>query len=264
VRVQAELKKAQTTEMQINLGAMRTKLNRGIARFRKLQQTYMPVVRQMLGDMSLKADTLAEDVPLLLLSALSEAERGRCVLGLEPIEALMRDAQCRMGLVRLRNQLHIKSRLLTYKKNHARHQGANTRSRTIVARNESKIRLHSEKYQTAWEAIRKLNGGDESMVGWRVLRKDDIHCMEDQEDLRKKAKDRERQRERRQKKNSQLRAHGLLPSEVDDDMDIDDNDEDEGSAGRGAENRHQVSWIWTIAGTEGTDAALENGMWKIR
>ncbi|KAJ7805644.1 hypothetical protein B0H13DRAFT_1670300 [Mycena leptocephala] len=236
VRVQAELKKAQTTEMQINLGAMRTKLNRGIARFRKLQQTYMPVVRQMLGDMALKADTLAEDVPLLLPSALSEAERGRCVPGLEPMEALMRDAQCRMGLVRLRNQLHIKSRLLVYKKNHARHQGANTRSRTIVARNESKIRLHSEKYQTAWEALRRLNGGDESMVGWRVLKKDDIRCMEDQEDLRKKVKDRERQRERWQKKNSELRAHGLLPSE------------------------RQVSWIWTIAGTEGTDAALENAL----
>jgi hypothetical protein len=132
-----------------------------------------------------------------------------------------------------------------------------------VARNESKIRLHSEKYQTAWEAIRRLNGGDESMVGWNVLRKDDIRCMEDSEDLRKKAKECEAQRARWQKKNAQLRAHGLLPSEVDDDMAVDDDGEDAGPAERGAENRCQVSWIWTIAGTEGMDAALENGTWKI-
>ncbi|KAJ6517942.1 hypothetical protein C8R47DRAFT_929902, partial [Mycena vitilis] len=79
----------------------------------------------------------------------------------------------------------------------SRHQGANTRSRTIVTRNESKIRLHSEKYQTAWEAIRKLNGGDERLVGWRVLKREDIRCMEDAEDLRKKAKAREAQAAKR-------------------------------------------------------------------
>jgi hypothetical protein len=63
VRVQAELKKAQTTEMQIDMGAMRKKLNRGIARFRKVQQTYMPAALQALGDMQLSENLLAEDVP---------------------------------------------------------------------------------------------------------------------------------------------------------------------------------------------------------
>jgi hypothetical protein len=209
----------------------------------------------MLGEMGLAVEVQAEDVPLLLPSALTEAQRVRCVLGLEHIEALMRDAQCQVSLVCLQNQLHIKSCLLTYKKNHAWHQGANTRSRTIVARNESKIRLHSEKYQAAWEALQKLNNGDDSMVGWRVLRKDDIRCIEDKEDLRKKAKARETQREKRRKKNAELREHGLLPAEVDDDMDW----EDEEGPGRGPENQRQVSWIWTITGMEGTDAGLENG-----
>ncbi|KAF7343819.1 CxC2 domain-containing protein [Mycena sanguinolenta] len=254
VRLQAELKKAGTTGMQIDLAAMRTKLNRGIARFRKIQQAYMPVAVQLLGEMDLPPTTLAEDVPLLLPSALTEAQRTRCAGGLEHVEALMRDAQCRTALTRLRNQLHIKSRLLTYKKNHVRHQGANTRSRTIVTRNESKIRLHSEKYQTAWEAMRKLSGGNEELVGWRVLKREDIRCMEDTEDLRKKAKARAAREATRRQKTSEKRAHGMLPAEEDDDM------EWEEDGGRGPENQRQISWIWVVAGTEGTDAGLENGL----
>jgi hypothetical protein len=89
-------------------------------------------------------------------------------------------------LVKLRNQLHIKARYLNYKKLHARHQGANTRSHTIVNRNESKIRLHSEKYQATWAALVAIEGGDESQVGWHKLRKADIRCMEDVDDLAKK------------------------------------------------------------------------------
>ncbi|KAJ6508194.1 hypothetical protein C8R45DRAFT_1207936 [Mycena sanguinolenta] len=222
--------------------------------FRKIQGAYMPTALQLLRDMDLPSTTLAEDVPLLLPSALTSVQRARCADGLEHIEALMRDAQCRTGLTRLRNQLHIKSRLLTYKKNHVRHQGANTKSRTILTRNESKIRLHSEKYQTAWEALRKLNGGDETLVGWRVLKRDDICCREDPEDLRKKEQQRIAREAKHRVKNSELRAHGILPAEVDDDMEIDDD------VGRGPENRCQVSWIWAVAGTEGTDAALESAL----
>ncbi|KAJ7856413.1 hypothetical protein B0H13DRAFT_1902672 [Mycena leptocephala] len=258
VRVHAELKKAQTTEMQIDMGAMHKKLNQGIARFRKVQQTYMPAALQALGDMQLPENLLAEDVPLLLPSALTEAQRARCIPGLDHIEVLMCDAQCRTGLLRLRAQLHIKSRLLTYKKNHVRHQGANTRSRTIVARNESKIWLHSEKYQTAWEAIRKLNNSDEGMVGWRVLRREDIRCMEDAEDLCKKAKAREAQNMKRHQKKAELRAQGLLSVEEEEEMDCDE--EEKGVDDRGPENQCLVSWIWTLAGMEGSDAAFGEGL----
>ncbi|KAJ6458474.1 hypothetical protein C8R45DRAFT_843740 [Mycena sanguinolenta] len=205
--------------------------------------------------MDLLLTTLVEDVPLLLPSALSEGQRARCVDGLEHVKALLCDAQCRTGLTRLRNQLHIKSRLLTYKKNHVWHQGANTRSRTIVTWNESKIRLHSEKYQTAWEALRKLNSGDEMLVGWRVLKRDDIRCMEDAEDLRKKEKQRSTREAKWRAKNSELLAHGMLPAELEDDM-----DDEEEDVGRGTENRRQVSWIWAVTGTEGTDATLTSAL----
>ncbi|KAJ7486368.1 hypothetical protein B0H11DRAFT_1721689 [Mycena galericulata] len=255
VRVQAELKKAATTEMQIDMNALRTKLNRGILRFRKLQRTYMPAALQVLGDRRLPDDILAEDVPLMLPSALTLAQREACVAGLPEIESMMRDAQCRTALVRLRNQLHIKSRLLLYKGNHTRHQGAKTRAQTIVARNESKIRLHSEKYQAAWEALRRLNNGDESMVGWRVLKRDDIRCMEDPEDVARLAKERKEKAAKLRTKHQMLRDHGLLPAEKDDDMDWEGGE----SVGRGGENVRKVSWIWTLAGTEGTDAGFEEG-----
>ncbi|KAJ6487573.1 hypothetical protein C8R45DRAFT_1097471 [Mycena sanguinolenta] len=231
VRVQAELKKAGT--MGMDLAAMSL---------------------QVLGDMALPSTTLAEDVPLLLPSVLTDVQHTQYSDGMDHIEALMRDAQCCTSLTRLRNQLHIKSHLLTYKKNHVRHQGANTRSRTIVMRNESKIRRHSKKYQMAWQALRVLNGGEDEMVGWKVLKKDDIRCMEDAEDLWKKAKEQAACKAKWRERNLILRTDGLLSAEEDDDMDGEDT-----GTGQGPENQRQMSWIWAVAGTEGTDAGLENG-----
>ncbi|KAJ7731027.1 hypothetical protein B0H16DRAFT_1773254 [Mycena metata] len=53
IRVQAALKKANTTEMQINLKTMRTKLSRRVAQFRNLQQTYTLASLQALGEMDI-------------------------------------------------------------------------------------------------------------------------------------------------------------------------------------------------------------------
>ncbi|KAJ7659741.1 hypothetical protein DFH06DRAFT_1326762 [Mycena polygramma] len=176
VRVQAELKKAQTTGQQIDLTSMRTKLNRGIARFRKIQQTYMPAA----------------------------------------IQSTLRHC----------------------------------------------FQLHSEKYQNEWEVIRRLNGGDERMIGWRALMRDDIRCMEDPEDLRKKAKAREVQAAKRKTMIANRIEEGMLPAEMDDDL------EPIPGVERGPENQRQVSWIWTLAGADGTDAGLENeweaGIWEAR
>ncbi|KAJ7022857.1 hypothetical protein C8F04DRAFT_1272158 [Mycena alexandri] len=238
--------RALTADMEIDLGGMRAKLNRAISRFRKIQQSYMPAAVNALGEMNLPANVLAEDVPLLLPSALTQAQRERCIPGLPDIELVMRDAQCRTGLVRLRNQLHVKSCLLVYKRGHVCHQAMKTRSRTIVTRNETKVRLHSEKYQTAWE---------------NVLKRDDIRCMADAEDLRRKAKRMKSTMKRRKKQARELREAGILPAEEDHgEQDKDEEmfwDDDDSQVERGPENQRQVSWIWTSAGIDGTDAGLE-------
>ncbi|KAK7055626.1 CxC2 domain-containing protein [Favolaschia claudopus] len=259
LRIQVELKKAGTTTQQIDIIALRRTLSRGIVRFRKLQATYSPGALQALARRGGEAEELPETTPLMLPSALTPEEREvGCVAGVQHIEQLLRDAQCSEALMRLRNQLHIKSRYFDYKALHARHQGANTRTRTLVARNESKIRLHSEKYQAAWEALRLLAGGDASRVGWRRLRKEDVRTMEDPEELTKRQAQRARQDATRQERIRRLQEEG---------EDVRMHEEEEGNQGEEAEvsanpaeNRREVSWIWTMAGSTGSDAELEDAL----
>jgi hypothetical protein len=178
---------------------LRRSLNQSIQRLRKLQATYTPASIVALGQqVNVPDDEQPEQVPLFLPSALSTAQRSmEGVAALAVIKGAMREAQCSHTLVRLRSQLHVKSRLLTYKALQARHQGANTRARAIVERNECKIQLHSEKYQMAWEAKRRLADGDAEMVGWPPLLREDIHCMEDAEELARSAEQRKEQEARR-------------------------------------------------------------------
>ena len=179
------------------------------------------------------------------------------------IEKQLRDAQCRTSLALLRNQLTIKTRFLIHKKNHSRHQKRNTRSRTIVARNESKIRLHSEKYQAAWRALVAIEGGAEARVGWNRLRKEDIRCMEDPEVLSKKAEKKKAARARELRRNAELQAMGEFPliASGSASRSVDDNeDDDDDDAYTLGESRRQVSWIWTLAGKTGTDEELEEGI----
>ncbi|KAJ7300519.1 hypothetical protein DFH08DRAFT_919257 [Mycena albidolilacea] len=206
VRVQAELKKAGTTSQEIDLIALRRTLNRSIQRLRKLQATYTPASIVALGSReNVPEDEQPEQVPLFLPSALSTTQHSmEGVAALAAIEGAMREAQCSNALVRLRSQLHVKSRLLTYKALQARHQGANTRARAIVERNECKIRLHSEKYQMAWEAKRRLADGDAEMVGWPPLWREDIRCMEDAEELARSAEKRKEQEVRRLRREDAL------------------------------------------------------------
>ncbi|KAJ7084767.1 hypothetical protein B0H15DRAFT_951268 [Mycena belliarum] len=284
LRVQAELKKAGTSAQKIGLTAMRTKLTRGIQRFRRLQSVYTPAALQAAsraatqaaaraatqaasqsGGKEAAAHELPEDTPLFLPSALTEEERRvGCIAGLDNIEGLARDAQCRTALVRLRHQLHMKSRLMVYKKTNARHQGANTRSRTIVARNESKVRLHSEKYQCAWEAIRLLNGGDPEKVGWLKLRRQDIRMMEDKEELTKRMERKKKQEAKRRERERRLIEEGEILAPPEDSRDVSSGGEEDGSSeereARGGENRREVSWIWAAAGTSGTDTDLEDAL----
>ncbi|KAJ7120481.1 hypothetical protein C8R43DRAFT_1136866 [Mycena crocata] len=259
VAIQVELKKAQTTAQKIDVLGLRRKLSRGIVRFRKLQATYTPGALQALARRPANPKEVPETTPLMLPSAMTAQEREvGCMAGVDVIEGIARDAQCDSALVRLRNQLHIKSRLMTHKKSHARHQKANTRSRTTVARNESKISQHSGKYQAAWTAMCSL-AGDASKVGWRKLRKEDIRMMQDPEELSRREVKRRKRAERERATRAQLIAEGehLEALEADDDAEWVDEDGDEGEAVR---TKLAPSWIWMVTGTTGSDAELEEAL----
>ncbi|KAJ7732736.1 hypothetical protein DFH07DRAFT_968305 [Mycena maculata] len=251
VRVQVELKKKGTTAQKIDIN---------VRRLRTLQATYTPASIVALNARPAPKDSDEEEPierePLFLPSAVTAEQRAAEPLkGLAMIEDSLRDVQCSTTLQLLRRQLNVKSRLLNYKKLHARNQGPNTRARTTVERKEMKIRLHSEKYQMAWEAKRQLVGGDPARVGWRLLMAEDIRCMEDAAELARGADKRMVQEVWRREREQALRTAGeLLPL-----TEVEQVAEGERAA-RGGENVREVSWIWTVAGTAGTDADLEDAL----
>ncbi|KAJ7670794.1 hypothetical protein DFH06DRAFT_1267265 [Mycena polygramma] len=178
-----------STKQSADVVEKRTKLARYTARFRKLQAVYMPGALQALADQPAPqgekeeaAAALVENVPLLLPSALSEELRASgCNKGVVDIELRLRDAQCRSALDHIRSHLHVKSRFQTYKGGQVRHQGATTRTRGLMNRNDERIRVQAEKYVAAWEAKRALVG--EAAVEWhRLDPKKDLRCMDSNED----------------------------------------------------------------------------------
>lgn len=95
------------------------------------------------------------------------------------IEIEFREAQLRTSLADLRNQLFVKSRLLTQKNLHARHQGATTRARTLLETNQAKISQHTAKYRGAWDALKSGYGNNATLVLHRKLEDKDIVCLGD-------------------------------------------------------------------------------------
>ncbi|KAF7305824.1 CxC2 domain-containing protein [Mycena chlorophos] len=260
IRVQAALKKAKSTASRINLGNMRRKAEGMIRQWRSLQATYLPAALVRLRTLELAPDILVENIPILPPSALTEKQRDAgCQQGLQELEVALRQAQCRVALVALRNQLHIKSRLMKYKKFSSRHQATNTRTRTLVNRNESKLKLHAEKYQRAWTALSVLL--NTTKFGFMVLRAGDIRCMEDADSLSANLLKEARMMKRR----AELIAQGDLPLIDSNEERIRDGDheteEEEAvfeveSATTPGEGRRTMSWIWNETGTTGSEEEL--------
>ncbi|KAF7322736.1 hypothetical protein HMN09_00052500 [Mycena chlorophos] len=245
------------------------------ARLRGLQATYSPASllrvvehekeQQRVGQ--LKQDEpepelqLVENEPLFLGSGLTTAQRACCVASVAEMEIELRKAQCRDALVLLRNQLHMKARLLVYKMVHSRHQAMNTRSRTLVNRNEAKIKLHVEKYRAARRALVVLLGN--TPAAFPRLRQKDIRCMEDPEKPRKKREDRAKGSSSREVPLVSTNAvDGSDQSDQSDDEDIEDDGQKKGGDGKkgSGESKHVMSWIWKSTGMAGSDAELEDAL----
>ncbi|KAF7298476.1 CxC2 domain-containing protein [Mycena kentingensis (nom. inval.)] len=226
VRVQAELKKRESgAGNTIRLKPLRKKLDKAIKQLRDLQATYSPTSLTRLSSLKLADDIHAEDIPLLLPSSLSKSERAGCHAGLVSIERRLRDAQCKRALVQLRHQLHIKARLLIYKKHQSRNQGMNTRSRALVARNEVKIKSHADMYQAARAALCAVEDG----VVWPPLLASDIRCLEDPDEISKREACNRRQLATRLQRQVELVEAGLLAAE---DVGVTDDEAEEEEGGR--------------------------------
>lgn len=218
----------------------------------------------------------SENIPIVLPSDLPASLRqgGGCASDLEAIELRLRDAQCQTALDDLRNGLLMKSRLQTYKGSHVRHQGATTRSRSLLDRNEAKIQLHAAKYQAAWSAKFKLVG--ENSVGWKRLDKKHIRCMEDKEDPAIRNVRKVRGKNPRNPGDSVVGSAGDGEGEGEGGAEEVVGDDDAPDASGGEPHRRQnaphkgvsgegtrvVSWIWMGADAAGftTDSVLHTGL----
>ncbi|THU99829.1 hypothetical protein K435DRAFT_658202, partial [Dendrothele bispora CBS 962.96] len=222
----------------------RTKLTRQIRHFRALQLAYMPVSLQIIATLPpSQMQVNAEDLPLYLPSMLDSEQRSSdlCRACLPEMEIRLRDGQLNESLNHLRQALLVKQRMLRYKKTNARNQGATTRSRALISRQEKKVKLAAKTYQEAWKAKLALVGGDRDRVGWKELLQEHIICMEDLQDAEKK-------RAKAMKHKRREAARRALDGE---------------NPVQGAREKHRVpSWIWHFS-TEGElsqDRVLYDGL----
>lgn len=161
----------------------RTRLQRGIASLRSLQATYTPAALQELRKTAPNAPLDTNQAVVELIPLLPPTEL--VSLGYTPapnllqIEIEFREAQLRTSLHDLRNHLFVKSRLLTQKNLHARHQGATTRARALLERNDRKIAQYAAKYRAGWFALKQGYNNQESLVLHRKLVETDIRCLDD-------------------------------------------------------------------------------------
>ncbi|KAF7317461.1 CxC2 domain-containing protein [Mycena chlorophos] len=304
IRISAELKKANSVAGQVDLDKARRKCGDDIKKLRSLQATYAPaalvrvreeerkdgerarereaaILKRREAGEEVKDDDeqerSVEDVALFLPTALTSAERDAgCAKGLLEIEISMRRGQCRDALSAMRNQLHIKSRLLLYMLAHSRHQAMNTRSRTLVNRNESKLKSHTDKYQMSWAAVAAVLGPDGVGPGFRRLLKADIRCMEDPEALpAQKARELEKEKRRvaEEAKRIAMGEYPLVATERENWVEGDAQKDEGGTAledaagkkgkdkGKGhGESKRVLSWIWETTGIAGTEEELQDAI----
>lgn len=112
-----------TPQARTALIERRTRLQRGIASLRGLQATYTPTALQELRKTATNtpldtSQAIVEDIPLLAPTALVGLGYN-VTQSLLNLEIEFRDAQLRTSIADLRNQLFVKSRLLTQKNLHA-------------------------------------------------------------------------------------------------------------------------------------------------
>ncbi|THU81090.1 hypothetical protein K435DRAFT_694254 [Dendrothele bispora CBS 962.96] len=209
-----------------------------------LQLAYMPVALQIIATLPpSQTQVNAKDLPLYLPSMLDSEQRSSdlCKACLPEMEIRLCDGQLTESLNHLRQALLVKQRLLRYKKTNARNQGATTRSRAMINRQEKKVKLAAKAYQEAWKAKLALVGGDRGRVGFKELLQEHIICMEDLQDAEKKRV----KAMKHKRKEAAMRA-------LDGDNPV-----------QGAREKHRVpSWIWHFS-TEGElsqDKVLYDGL----
>ncbi|KAJ3714963.1 hypothetical protein C8R42DRAFT_725909 [Lentinula raphanica] len=256
----------ETAAQKTDLTERRTKMMRLMGRLRSIQALYMPAAITYLSNRQTndKQPEHVEDIPIVFPSTLPATERtSGCRAGLTSIEEQLREAQLRVALNSLRNHLHMKFRLLTYRKTNVKAQGMITKSQALLKRNQRQIECDTRKYRAAWKALEELRGIGES--GWRKLHHADVRMMGNDDNT---ALGMERKRPGKRTLAKEAASNMAKPTHTDADGSSDDGySSSDGVQERGgttmevardslAQVRRQVgegfretSWIWKEGGT---------------
>ncbi|KAJ3722201.1 hypothetical protein C8R42DRAFT_720583 [Lentinula raphanica] len=248
-----------TASQKTILMERRTKVMRLMGQMRSIQALYMPGALQFLGQRTVEPEEHIENIPCVFPSDLSVEQRTTgCHVGLPQIEEQLREAQLRGALDSLRNHLHMKSRLLTYRKSNVKAQAMITKSQALLKRNQKQIDSDVHRYRTAWSALECLRGIGQS--GWTKLKSSDVRMMDGGED-RALGMARKRIGKKKQDAASTLSSGVLDLSDRNSPEDEDLNDATElQRARRGVgEGFRDTSWIWKEGGNGNLidDQALE-------
>ncbi|KAJ3725420.1 hypothetical protein C8R42DRAFT_718938 [Lentinula raphanica] len=268
VKMELGSRKSMTALQQTDAIQRRTKLIRAVGKIRSLQAVYIPAAIQRLSNSESEVEINAEDIELIFPSDLLESERATgCRAGLLEVERKLCESQLSTSLDKLRNNLHIKSRLLTYRTTNVVHQARVTKSQALMARTQRQIDLYTNRYRTAWHALAKIVGGTEHMA-WHYLNDKDVCMMREEPPLgnvRKRIGNRRREEERVQQQqeweieqqhvNAQLRElegteQGRQMSEL------------QRLRAACGEGKRRVSWIWMACGNGELqdEGVLEDGI----
>ncbi|KAL1671091.1 hypothetical protein EV122DRAFT_227124 [Schizophyllum commune] len=174
------------TERQSNVQEARLAWFKKLARFRHLQELYMPgaVVKIRAEEDARPADVAppnAEDVKLWLPSELTRQGREEgCVDGLAQIEIRLRVAQAADALRKIREQMYAKHYLINERNASVVGQRDSTRARQIIERVDGHIAHHRDKYRRARAALHRLDSPD-VYPDFKELKDSDLTMDDDRE-----------------------------------------------------------------------------------
>ncbi|KAJ3817807.1 hypothetical protein F5880DRAFT_1617949 [Lentinula raphanica] len=247
-----------TAAQKTELTERRTRMMRLLGRLRAIQTLYMPAASHFLANRHVDNEKIehVEDIPIVFPSTLSPEDRvSGCRTGLLDTEDQLRDAQLRAALNSLRNHLHIKFRLLTYRRSNVKAQGAITKSQALLKRNQRQIDCDVMKYRDAWRSLEILRGAGKS--GWKKLRAGDVRMMGDAEDgpLGMKRKRVGKAKRAQDAARRAARESGVDEGDSDGNSSTESDAEHSHSTKLGharsqvGEGFRETSWIWKEAGT---------------
>lgn len=190
-----------TTTQELDILRRRTTLRARIKGFRKLQQIYMPNVRRHLTRsqrVEWDADRKEpETIRLFMPSDLAtkELREKACAVGLDGVEARLRDGEAEEALDSLRDGLRTRTATTRFKVRNWSGQRALTRGQGILRLINLKIHGAKLRYRYARQALRKLKGHGAWEERLQVLTEDDVRALNERALTDEEKAERERLRE---------------------------------------------------------------------